>query len=294
MELPYYMTPLIGALAWDVLLGPQTGLLNQAWQHFGASGDFFNIYSPWGIAWVMGLFESTVAFVIISAAMKSMDPSLEEGSRVLGGSKLRTVLRITLPLVLPGVLSATIMVFAEMLGSFAAAFVLGIPGPSFVITTAIWEATLSYPPEYGRAAAMGLSLFGVMLVTIGIARFVIRRGSYVTITGKAFRPRPMDVGLLRWPLMAHRLGLHLCRGGSSARRVGTDVLPALRHRHLAAGVVHAGELQDRHRHGLAGARLRELPDWPAGQLLVRRPPTELFAEGSQVTISFAPEHCVLL
>ena len=201
MELPYYMTPLIGALAWGVLLGPKTGLLNQAWQRLGASGDFFNIYSPWGIAWVMALFEGTVAFVIISAAMKSMDPSLEEGSRVLGGSKLRTALRITLPLVLPGLLSATIMVFAEMLGSFAAAFVLGIPGRFFVITTAIWEATLSYPPDYGRAAAMGLSLFGVMLVTLGIARFVIRRGSYVTITGKAFRPRAMDVGLWRWPLM---------------------------------------------------------------------------------------------
>ena len=201
MELPYYMTPLIGALAWGVLLGPKTGLINQAWHWFGVSGDFFNIYTPWGIAWVMALFEGTVAFVMISAAMKSMDPSLEEGSRVLGGSKLRTALRITLPLVLPGVLSATIFVFAEMLGSFAAAFVLGIPGRFFVVTTAIWEATLSYPPDYGRAAAMGLSLFGVMLITLGLARLVMRRGSYVTITGKAFRPRAMDVGIWRWPLM---------------------------------------------------------------------------------------------
>ena len=129
MELPYYMTPLIGALAWGVLLGPKTGLVNQVWRSTGAPGDLFNIYSPYGIAWVMALFEGTVAFVMISAAMKSMDPSLEESSRVLGAGKLRTALRITLPLVAPGVLSATIFVFAEMLGSFAAAFVLGIPGP---------------------------------------------------------------------------------------------------------------------------------------------------------------------
>ncbi len=202
MELPYYMTPLIGAMAWGVLLGPKTGLINQIWHWFGISGDFFNIYSPYGIAWVMALFEGTVAFVMISASMKSMDPSLEESSRVMGAGKIRTALRITLPLVLPGVLSATIFVFAEMLGSFAAAFVLGIPGRFFVVTTAIWEATLSFPPDYGRAAAMGLSLFGVMLLTLGISRLIMRHGSYATITGKAFRPRAMEVGALRWPLMA--------------------------------------------------------------------------------------------
>jgi iron(III) transport system permease protein len=202
MELPYYMTPLIGALAWGVLLGPRTGLVNQAWRSLGAPADLFNIYSPYGIAWVMALFEGTVAFVMISAAMKSMDPSLEESSRVLGAGKLRTALRITLPLVAPGVLSATIFVFAEMLGSFAAAFVLGIPGRFYVVTTAIWQATLSFPPDYGRAAAMGLSLFGVMLITLTLARFVLRHGSYATITGKAFRPRAMDVGMMRWPLLA--------------------------------------------------------------------------------------------
>src|ERR1700746_763600 len=145
MEFPYYMTPLVGALAWSILAAPRTGFLNQLWQIAGGSGDLVNIYSPFGIAWVMALFEGTVAFVMISAAMKSMDPAREESARVLGAGKLRTALRITLPLVAPGVLSATIFVFAEMLGSFAAAFVLGIPGRFYVVTTAIWQATLSYP-----------------------------------------------------------------------------------------------------------------------------------------------------
>ncbi len=202
MQLPYYMTPLIGALSWGVLLGPKTGLVNQVWRSMGFSSDFFNIYSPWGIAWVMALFEGTVAFVMIAASMKSMDPSLEESSRVLGASKLRTALKITLPMVAPGVLSATIFVFAEMLGSFAAAFVLGIPGRFFVVTTAIWEATLSYPPDYGRAAAMGLSLSGAMVLTLAAAKFIMRKGSYATISGKAFRPRPMEIGAIRWLLMA--------------------------------------------------------------------------------------------
>jgi len=201
LELPYYMTPLVGALAWGVLLGPKTGLINQLWRLLG-HGDLFDIYTPYGIAWVMALFEGTVAFVMISAAMKSMDPALEESSRVLGAGKLHTALHVTLPMVAPGVVSATIFVFAEMLGSFAAAFVLGVPGRFYVVTTAIWQATLSYPPEYGRAAAMGLSLFLVMLVMLFLSRLILRRGNYATITGKGFRPRALDVGRLRWPLLA--------------------------------------------------------------------------------------------
>jgi len=202
MELPYYMTPLVGAMAWGILAAPKTGLLNQLWHVLGGAADLFDIYSPFGIAWVMALFEGTVAFVMISAAMRSMDPSLEESSRVLGAGKLRTALRITLPLVAPGVLSATVFVFAEMLGAFAAAFVLGIPGRFYVVTTAIWESTQSFPPEYGRAAALGLSLFAAMIVTLTIARLIMRHGSYATITGKAFRPRAVDVGRARWLLLA--------------------------------------------------------------------------------------------
>jgi len=71
-----------------------------------------------------------------------------------------------------------------------------------VITTAIWQATTSYPPDYGRAAAMGISLFAVMLVTLTIYRLIVRRGNYATITGKAFRPRAMEVGRAAWILLA--------------------------------------------------------------------------------------------
>jgi iron(III) transport system permease protein len=198
MELPYYMTPLVGALAWSVIAGPKSGFVNQLWKAAGQSGDLVDIYSHFGIAWIMALFEGTVAFVMISASMKSMDPALEESARVMGASKLRTMLTVTLPLVMPGVLGATLFVFAEMLGSFAAALVIGIPARIYVITTAIWDSTLSYPPDYGRASAMGLALFVVMFGTLTFYRWRINKGSFTTITGKAFRPRPMDMGRLAW------------------------------------------------------------------------------------------------
>jgi iron(III) transport system permease protein len=202
MQLPYYMTPLVGALAWSILAAPRTGFLNQVWHAVGGGGDLFNAYSAWGIAWVMALFEGTVAFVMISAAMKSMDPALEESARVMGAGKWRTMLTVTLPLVLPGVAGAAVFVFAEMLGSFAAAFVLGIPARFVVVTTAIWQAVTMYPSDYGRAAAMGIALFAVMFVTLSLYRLIIRRGHYATITGKAFRPRTMAMGRMAWVLFA--------------------------------------------------------------------------------------------
>ena len=202
MQLPYYMTPLVGALAWSILAAPRTGFLNQLWHMVGGSGDLFNAYSPWGIAWVMALFEGTVAFVMIAAAMKSMDPALEESARVLGAGKWRVMLTVTLPLVLPGVAGAAVFVFAEMLGSFAAAFVLGIPARFVVITTAIWQAVTMYPSDYGRAAALGIGLFAVMFLTLSLYRVAIRRGHFATITGKAFRPRAMAIGRLAWVLFA--------------------------------------------------------------------------------------------
>ena len=201
MAVPYYLTPLLGALAWSMLGSPESGFINEVWRALGGSGHLIDINTPYGIAWVMALFEGSVAFVMIAAVMKSMDPALEEASQVMGASRLRTMLRVTLPLVVPGVLGAGIFVFAEMLGSFAVALVLGLPNRYYVITTAIYQLIQQYPPKIQVAAAMGVSLFVVMFVMLFLYRRIVMAGSYVTITGKAFQPRVADVGRLRYLLL---------------------------------------------------------------------------------------------
>jgi iron(III) transport system permease protein len=200
MAVPYYVTPLLGALAWSLLGAPESGFINQLWRALGGGGAIIDVTGAIGIAWVMALFEGSVAFVMISAVMRSMDPSLEEASQVIGAGRWRTMLRVTLPLVAPGVLGAAIYVFAEMLGSFTAALVLGSPSRFYVITTAIYQLVSQYPPRMPLAAAMGVSLFAVMFVMLFLYRRITAGRSYVTIGGKAFRPRPMDVGGLRWVL----------------------------------------------------------------------------------------------
>jgi iron(III) transport system permease protein len=201
MAVPYYLTPLLGALAWSLLGAPESGFVNQIWRALGGNGHLIDINTAYGIAWVMALFEGSVAFVMIAAVMKSMDPALEEASQIMGASRLRTMLRITLPLVVPGVLGAAIFVFAEMLGSFAAALVLGTPSRYYVITTAIYQLVQQYPPKIQIAAAMGVSLFAVMFFMLFLYRRIVMAGSYVTITGKALRPRVADIGPLRYLLL---------------------------------------------------------------------------------------------
>ena len=202
MAMPYYVTPLMGALAWGLIGSANSGFVNQLWRALGGDGHLIDMNTPWGIAWVMALFEGSVAFVMIGAVMKSMDPALEEASQVLGAGRVRTMLRITLPLVMPGVLGAAVFVFAEMLGSFSAALVLGLPNRFYVVTTAMYQLVSQYPPRFPTAAAMGVSLFALMFGWCGSTAASSARGSYATITGKAFRPRVMDVGGLRWPLLA--------------------------------------------------------------------------------------------
>ncbi len=201
MAVPYYVTPLLGAFAWSLLGAPESGFINQVWRALGGHDPVINVVSPIGIAWVMALFEGSVAFVMIGAVMKSMDPALEEASQVMGAGRLRTMLRVTLPLVAPGVLGAAIFVFAEMLGSFTAALVLGMPTRFYVVTTAIYQLVSQYPPRIPLAAAMGVSLFAIMFVMLFLYRRIIGSRSYVTISGKAFRPRVTDVGPLRWVLL---------------------------------------------------------------------------------------------
>ncbi len=201
MALPYYVTPLMGALAWSLIGSQSGGFLNQVWRALGGEGYLIDVNTPYGIAWVMALFEGSVAFVMIGAVMKSMDPSLEEASQVLGAGRARTMLRITLPLVLPGVLGAAIFVFAEMLGSFSAALVLGLPSRFYVVTTAMYQLISQYPPRFPTAAAMGVCLFAVMFAMVYVYRRIVSARSYATITGKAYRPRVMNVGRLRFALL---------------------------------------------------------------------------------------------
>ena len=219
-----------------------------------APGDLFNIYSPWGIAWVMALFEGTVAFVMISAAMKSMDPSLEESARVLGAGKLRTALRVTLPLVAARRPERHDLRVRGDAGLIRCGLRARHSGPllchhdgDLAVHAAVLRPTTAAPRRW--VCRCSWSCWS----RSPLARLVLRKGSYATITGKAFRPRPMDVGALAGRC-SRCLGLHLRRG------VPADCCPVsdvVRSSPLcsASDAIHPRQLRDRAGAGPVGRAL---------------------------------------
>jgi len=180
--------------AWSLLGSPESGFINQVWRALGGNGHLIDINTAYGIAWVMGVVRGLGRFCHdCPRVMKSMDPALEEASQIIGASRVRTMLRITLPLVVPGVLGAAIFVFAEMLGSFARRARTG-DAPAAIMSSPRRSTHTgpAYPPNIpdrsrdGRVAVRGDVLHAVLY------RRIVMAGSYVTITGKAFRPRVAD------------------------------------------------------------------------------------------------------
>lgn len=203
IAIPYPLGPLVGALAWSQLGAPRDGLINRLFSYLtGADFPLINIYSPLGIIFVEAIFEAPVAVLIIGAAMQRMDPALEECSSIFGSGKLRTAWKVTLPLMLPAILSAALFMFTSMIGSFAIPTMLGASSRFYVATNAMYILLQGYPPNYPLAAALELVLIAMTAVAVWLVQRVLRGRSYAVISGKNYRPRQIDMGWLTWVLLA--------------------------------------------------------------------------------------------
>jgi len=197
---PIYTSAFLGAVAWILLASPEIGYLNSLAKYLFpfVEGPVFNIYSYWGMVWVMGGFYSPYVFLLVSGALKSMDPSLEEVSRLSGANILQTTLRITLPLVAPAILSAVLLVFVLSIAQFGIPMVLGWPVNYAVLTTKIF-ALLQFPPiNYGLGTALSVILLAITFSIVYLNSRVIGRRQFITVTGKGFRPGIVSLGKWRY------------------------------------------------------------------------------------------------
>jgi iron(III) transport system permease protein len=203
---PFFTPAFVGAIAWTVLASKNNGLLNQwAAALFGTRGPVVNVYSPMGIIWVLGLYETPLAYLFVAGAFRKMDPSLEEAARLAGSGILGTTLRITLPLTLPASLAAALLIFVNVLGSFEVPLVLGIPARYNVLTTELYAMTSEYPARYNMAATLCTVLLLITGLGLVVQRRIVLRRDYVTVTGKAYRPHRIDIGRARWLALAWNL-----------------------------------------------------------------------------------------
>ena len=195
--LPLFAPPLVAGVAWTILGSPKTGLINTMfkWMHLDWHVDF---YSLTGLVFVFGIYYAPYVYMFTASALRNMDPSLEEAAEISGASAFATLFSVTFPLIMPAIISGMLLSFIVMLGIYGIPAVLGAPTNINVLTTYIFKLTNWSPPLYNTAAAVAIILMVVTGALVFLQQRVVSGRSYVTVAGKAYRPRNLDLGPWRW------------------------------------------------------------------------------------------------
>jgi iron(III) transport system permease protein len=199
---PLILPGILHTIAWILLASPRVGVYNKMLEPLLGPGAI-NIFSLPGMMLVEGLHLAPLVFLLMVAAFRSMDPALEESALLSGASLPTVVRRVTLPLVRPALYAAILITVVRTLEGFEVPALLGIPEGLWVFTSRIWRVLNTFPPKYGQAGAYAMTL--LVLSSIGVlwhSRLSKRAKRFQTVTGKGFRPRPIELGRWRGPATA--------------------------------------------------------------------------------------------
>ncbi len=202
---PMMIPHILFAVSWVLLLNPSNGILNRLLMDvLQLKAAPFNVYSLSGMILVEGLLDLPIAYLIIAPAMSAFDIALEESSKVCGASTLRTLMRVTLPVLRPAILASAILVVVRSLASFAVPSVVGMPGRIYVLATHIYRSiSTGFSADYGKAAALGMSALAASITLIYLYRYLTAEsGKFVTISSRGFKPTLIDLKGRRYPLFA--------------------------------------------------------------------------------------------
>ena len=198
--IPLVIPGILFTISWILLGSPKIGIINLVLMSmFNLDGPVFNIYSMWGMIWVDGLHYSPAAFLLMTAAFRAMDPSLEESAMMSGANVFQVLWRITLKLVWPAIFATFLILFVKAIESFEVPALLGLPVGIHVFTSSIYQAVHRYPSQIGLASTYAVTL--LLITTAGIyfiSKLSASGSKYATMTGKGFRPRQIDLGPWRW------------------------------------------------------------------------------------------------
>ena len=160
--------PFLGAVAWEILAAPNSGLLNQLFRLLsGAPQDtyLFNIYSLPGLIFVISCYTFPYVFVLVANALDRIPGDLEDASAMLGAGAWTTARRVTIPLVLPALLAGVLVAFLQAMILFGSPAILALPAGFHTMTTKIWSL-FQYPPKPELAAAASLPLLVVTVLLL--------------------------------------------------------------------------------------------------------------------------------
>jgi iron(III) transport system permease protein len=196
--------PFLGAIAWELLAAPNSGLINQVYRSVtGADLDqhLFNIYSFPGLIFVIACYTFPYVFVLVANALDRTPGDLEDASSILGGGAWVTARRVTIPLALPAILAGALVAFLQAMTLFGSPAILAIPAGFHTMTTKIWSL-FQYPPKPELAAAASLPLLILTVILLRAEHMILGRRSYAVLGGKNSEPRIIRLGWLKWVALA--------------------------------------------------------------------------------------------
>jgi iron(III) transport system permease protein len=194
--IPFIIPGILSTISWILLLSPKIGLINLVVkQLLGLESAPFNIYSMWGMIWAEAIHLYPLVFLLMSAAFRNMDTSLEEAALTAGSSTFTTFRRVTLPLMRPAMFSVLLINFVRGIEAFEVPALIGVPAKISVFTTKIFLAIHQFPSDFGLAGAYAVTLLAISTAGVLIyGRITRREERYATVTGKGYRPRVIDLG----------------------------------------------------------------------------------------------------
>ena len=232
--------PFLGAIAWELLAAPNSGLLNKLYRFVtGAEmGDhIFNIYTLTGLIFVVSCYTFPYIFVLVANALDRIPGDLEDASSMLGGRTWTTARRITIPLALPALLAGMLIAFLQAMTLFGSPAILALPAGFHTMTTKIWSL-FQFPPKPELAAAASLPLLVLTVMLLRAQHMILGRKGYSVVGGKTGDPRLIRLGIWKWPAVVFVFGVLML----------PVFLPyfALVQRRALADRDHAGDAGERH------------------------------------------------
>src|SRR6195256_6393605 len=196
--------PFLGAIAWELLAAPNSGLLNKIYRGVtGAPQDEYllNIYSLGGLIFVVSCYTFPYVFVLLANALDRIPGDLEDASSILGGRTWTTARRITIPLALPALLAGALVAFLQAMTLFGSPAILALPAGFHTMTTKIWSL-FQFPPKLELAAAAAVPLLLLTIVLLQAQKFILGRRGYSVVGGKYGAPRRVELKAWRWAALA--------------------------------------------------------------------------------------------
>ena len=176
-------------MGWILLLDANYGLLNLAAKKLGASDAIFSISSVPGIMWVhIALTTVPVMVILLAPAFRQFDSAFEEAAEVSGSGIIRTMRRVTIPLLAPALLTAFVASFIRSLETFEIEQIIGAPSGIYVYGTRVYDLVFSDPPRFAQAMAVS-SFFLIILFALAIPyhMYLLRTANQATIAGRGVR-----------------------------------------------------------------------------------------------------------